>query len=170
MATTSATHIPLEVYLRTSYHPDCDYVDGEVQERNLGEFDHSQLQMAVAAWFHARRKEWNVHVLPEQRVRISAARVRIPDVCLVSRDLPVEQVIETPPLLVVEVLSPEDRVRRYNERLEDYRSMGVRHIWVLDPATRKGFDWSAGWQERRRFEVAGTPIFLDVEELFAGLD
>jgi len=170
MATTSANHIPLEVYLRTSYHPDRDYVDGEVQERNLGEFDHSQLQMAIAAWFHARRKEWNVHVLPEQRVRISAARVRIPDVCLVSRDLPIEQVIETPPLLVVEVLSAEDRVRRYNERLEDYRSMGVRNIWVLDPATHKGFDWPAGWQERRRFEVAGTPIFLDVEDLFSGLD
>ncbi len=32
--------ISLEEYLRTSYHPDRDYVDGEVQVRNLGEFDH----------------------------------------------------------------------------------------------------------------------------------
>ena len=34
----------LAEYLRTSYHPDCDYVDGEVQERNLGEFDHAAIQ------------------------------------------------------------------------------------------------------------------------------
>lgn len=169
MATT-ARQIPLEVYLRTSYRPDCDYVDGQIQERNLGEFDHSQLQGALTAWFFAHRKDWNIHALPEQRVRISATRIRIPDLCLVSRDLPIEQVIGVPPLVIVEILSPEDRVRRYNDRLEDYRSMGVRNIWVLDPATRTGFDWSAGWQERQRFEVAATPIYIDVRELFGNLD
>jgi Uma2 family endonuclease len=169
MATT-ATQIPLEVYLRTSYHPDCDYVDGEVQERNLGEFDHSQLQMAIAAWFHSHRNEWGIRVLPEQRVRVSASRVRIPDVCLVSRERPVEQVITAPPLAIIEILSPEDRVRRYNDRLEDYRAMDVQNIWVFDPTARTGFDWRAGWQERQRFEVAGTPIYLDIHELFASLD
>ena len=29
--------ISVREYLSTSYRPDCDYVDGEVQERNLGE-------------------------------------------------------------------------------------------------------------------------------------
>ena len=28
--------VSVEEYLHTSYRPDCDYVDGEVQERNLG--------------------------------------------------------------------------------------------------------------------------------------
>ncbi|HEX3437993.1 MAG TPA: Uma2 family endonuclease [Pseudacidobacterium sp.] len=122
MATT--THLAIETYLKTSYHPDRDYVDGEVEERNLGEFDHAELQTAIAAWFHAHRKEWNVYALTEQRVRVSETRVRIPDVCLVSRDLPVEQVITKPPIAVVEILSPEDRVRRYNDWLEDYRING----------------------------------------------
>lgn len=169
MAAT-AIHVPLEVYFRTAYRPDCDYVDGEIQERNLGEFEHAQLQAALTAWFYAHRKEWNIHALPEQRVRVSATRVRIPDLCLVSRDHPVEQVVVTTPLVVVEILSPEDRVRRYNDRLEDYRKMGVRNIWVLDPATRTGFDWTAGWEERQRFEAAGTSIYLDIRELFAELD
>jgi hypothetical protein len=35
MATSAI--VPVSEYLRTSYSPDCDYVDGEVQERNLGE-------------------------------------------------------------------------------------------------------------------------------------
>jgi Uma2 family endonuclease len=70
---------------------------------------------------------------------------------------------------VIEILSPEDRVARYNERLEDYRRMGVAHIWVADPEERRGFDWSAGWQERARFEVANSPVYLDLPEVFATL-
>src|SRR5215469_17157816 len=98
----TSVQVAIETYLKTSYHPDRDYVDGEIEERNLGEFDHATIQMAVLAWFYARRNDWNIHVLPEQRVRVSGMRVRIPDVCLVSRDLPVEQVITHPPLVVVE--------------------------------------------------------------------
>ena len=36
---------------RRVYRPDCDYVDGRVVERNLGERDHSKLQAAIAAYF-----------------------------------------------------------------------------------------------------------------------
>jgi Uma2 family endonuclease len=169
MATTASTQIGIDLYLKNSYHPDCDYVDGQVEERNFGEFDHAQLQLAIGAMLYAHRKEWNIYVLTEQRVRVSMTRVRIPDVCVVSRDLPTEKVITRPPLVVIEVLSPEDRVRRYNERLEDYRAMGVPNIWVIDPETKTGFDWIAGWQERVRFEAAGTPIYLDLPELFAEL-
>ena len=167
MATSA--QVAIETYLKTSYHPDRDYVDGEIEERNLGEFDHAELQTALAAWFHLRRKEWNVYALTEQRVRTSASRVRIPDLCLVSRDLPVERVITQPPVVVIEILSPEDRVQRYNDRLEDYRAMGVKNIWVLDPATQAGFDWIAGWHRTDRFEAAGTPIYLDVREIFDSL-
>jgi hypothetical protein len=38
----TATLVPIEEYLSTSYEDgDREYVDGEVLERNLGEFDHS---------------------------------------------------------------------------------------------------------------------------------
>jgi hypothetical protein len=33
-------HVTVAEYLRTVYEPDCDYVDGRVEERNVGEFDH----------------------------------------------------------------------------------------------------------------------------------
>lgn len=165
----TATTIPLEIYLKTSYRPDCDYVDGEIEERNLGEREHARLQMAIAAWLYARSEAWKIDVLPEQRVRVSATRVRIPDICLVSLELPFENVITHPPVVVIEILSPEDRVSRYNERLEDYRRMGVKHIWVVDPAERKGFNWSSGWLETERFAAEGTAITLDLKEIFAGL-
>jgi hypothetical protein len=36
----TATRIPIEQYLRTSYEPDADFIAGEIEERNLGEYDH----------------------------------------------------------------------------------------------------------------------------------
>ena len=53
---STGTLISVEEYLATSYRPDCDYVDGHVVERNLGEFDHSSLQTAVLFYFASRQK------------------------------------------------------------------------------------------------------------------
>jgi len=158
-------------YLRTSYHPDRDYVDGEVQERNLGEFDHAAIQAFLTGWFLQHRQEWQLHVLVEMRVRVSEERVRIPDVCLVSRGQPIEQVLTKPPLAVIEILSPEDRISRYNERLADYRQMGIPNIWVIDPANRVGYDCStAAWLPNEEFQVAGSPIFLRLSDLWSELE
>lgn len=43
MATTAVT---IEEYLSTSYRPGCDYMEGDVQEGNLGRIDPSRLQYA----------------------------------------------------------------------------------------------------------------------------
>jgi len=40
----SATLISVEEYLRSSYSPDREYVDGEIVERNLGEKTHGRIQ------------------------------------------------------------------------------------------------------------------------------
>ena len=161
----------LAEYLRTNYRPDCDYVDGEVQERNLGEFDHGAVQMFLGDWFYQHRQEWQLHVVPELRIRVSATRVRIADVCLIARSQPIEQVSTTAPLAVIEILSPEDRISRYGERLTDYRRMGIQNVWVIDPANRVGYDCStAAWLPMEEFRVADSPIFLRLTDLWAELD
>jgi hypothetical protein len=91
------TLISVSEYLKSSYRPDCDYVDGRVEERNVGEHDHAALQAELIFWFHQHQQEWNVEVLPEQRVQVSPTRFRVPDVCLVSLDQPVEQILAKPP-------------------------------------------------------------------------
>jgi len=169
---SAATPLPLSVedYLHTSYSPDCDYVDGELQERNLGEFDHAAIQSALSRWFGNHGKEWNIRAVTELRIRVARARFRIADVCLTSRDEPVEQVPTRPPLAVIEVLSPEDRVSRYQQRLDDYRRMGVKNIWVVDPETRRGYDCSTGsWLETQSFAVENSPIMVDLANIFADL-
>ncbi len=158
-------------YLRTSYHPDCDYVDGEVQERNWGEFDHAAIQGFLILWFGQHRREWNLRVLPEIRIRVAESRVRIADVCLMSSGQPVEQVLTRPPLAVIEILSPEDRISRYNERLTDYRKMGIQNVWVIDPSTRVGYDCSTpAWLPVAELRVAGTPALLQLADLWSELE
>jgi Uma2 family endonuclease len=167
----ATVQISLDEYLRSSYHPDCDYVDGEVQERNLGEFDHAAVQMFLGSWFFQHRDEWQLRVLPEMRIRVSATRVRIADICLMSRSQPIERVPTQPPLAVIEILSPEDRISRYGQRLADYRQMGIPNVWVIDPANRIGYDCStAAWLPVEEFRVAGTAISVRLTDLWSELE
>jgi Uma2 family endonuclease len=128
------TRVPLEVYLRSSeYEPDAEYVDGEIEARPMGEFDHNAWQQAIQLWFWQHAKEWNIRVVPEQRVRVSETRFRVPDVTVLDRARPIEQIVTHPPVAVFEVLSREDTVRRMKRKLEDYNAMGITQIWVIDP-------------------------------------
>jgi Uma2 family endonuclease len=171
MATTT-TLVSLEDYLRTSYHPDCDYVDDHIEERNLGEFDHGNLQAALTAWFFNQRHAWGVYAIVEQRIRVTPTRVRIADLCVIRRDAPREQVTQTPPLICIEILSPEDRLPRAAKVMEDYARMGVQHLWLLDPVQRVAYRFLEGafHETTGRLEIASTPIHIDLPELFASLD
>jgi Uma2 family endonuclease len=131
MATT--TFVPVEVYLRSSYEPDAEYVDGEIEERPMGEWDHASWQQAIQSWFLQHEKQWGIRVRPELGIRVAATRYRVPDVTVVDRNRPIEQIITHPPIAVFEVLSPEDRLQRMKRKLEDYRAMGIPEIWVIDP-------------------------------------
>jgi Uma2 family endonuclease len=131
MSTTA--YVPVEVYLRSSYEPDADSVDGAIEERPAGENDHSAWQAAICFWFRQHAREWNVRVRPALRIQVAATRFRVPDLAVLDRDQPIEQILTRPPLAVFEVLSPEDRMQRLTRKLEDYKTMDIPEIWVIDP-------------------------------------
>jgi hypothetical protein len=89
--------IPLEQYLATSYRPDCEYVDGEVRERNVGKYEHARIQALPALWFGNHEQEWAVQVVTAQRVQVPKTRVRIPDVTLLPLGAQPD-VINAPPV------------------------------------------------------------------------
>ena len=92
MATT--IHMPIELYLRSSeYEPDAEYVDGEIEERPMGELDHADWQTAIVTFFRGHVKEWNIRTYTELRVQVAPTRFRIPDVTVIDRALPLEQII-----------------------------------------------------------------------------
>jgi Uma2 family endonuclease len=165
----SSTLIPVEEYLNRSYRPDCEYLEGTILERNVGEWEHARLQMRVSARLFSREKEWRIRVVPEQRVQLKAERFRVPDVCVISADTPVEPILRRPPFLCVEILSREDRMSEMLERVEDYLSFGVRYVWVIDPRRR----WAqihAGSDvhemKNGMLWTAGPDILVSIDQLF----
>ena len=56
MATT--TFVPVETYLRMESEPDCEYVDGQIEERPHAEYDHSSWQGALLAFFRSHGVDW----------------------------------------------------------------------------------------------------------------
>jgi Uma2 family endonuclease len=166
---SSATLVSVQEYLATSYRPDRDFVDGELQERNLGEFEHSFLQSAILAWFWTRRKEWNALPLVEQRVQVAPTRFRVPDVTVLRSDQPLGPIITTPPLILIEILSKDDSLRSMRERVDDYLNFGVHNVWILDPATKRAYLCSrtaVREPEHGTLVVPDTPIRLVLSKLF----
>ncbi|HWE84138.1 MAG TPA: Uma2 family endonuclease [Terracidiphilus sp.] len=163
----TAVHIPLRDYLRQSFRPDREYVDGEIRERNVGKYEHARVQALLAAWFSQHEKAWGVQVVTEQRIQVSSTRIRIPDVALLQAG-PQPDVITYPPALVIEILSPEDSYSDTQERAQDYRVMGVETVWIIDPKTRTGRMCSgAEWVEAARLAVKGSPLFVDLPKIFS---
>jgi Uma2 family endonuclease len=131
--------IPVKEYLETSFRPDCEYLEGCLLERNVGEWDHSRLQMLVSRYLSNREGEWGILVVVEQRVQIRSERFRIPDITVVIGARPAAGIITEPPFLCIEILSPRDRMQEMQERIDDYLSFGVRYVWLLHPANRRAF-------------------------------
>jgi Uma2 family endonuclease len=167
-----STAVSIEEYLHTSYQPDCDYVDGELVERNVGECKHSLMQGILTGYFRERWRQLRIRVLPEVRMRVSATRFRIADVCVTLKSQPVEPVLTRPPFLCIEILSPEDRMSRITERVNEYLAFGVDSVWVVDPEKRTAHSYTKeGCREvRDQLTTSNPEISVSVPDLFAELD
>jgi Uma2 family endonuclease len=168
----ATTLISIAEYLASNYEPDREYIDGVLEERNLGEYDHGRLQLVLGSWFLRHEHEWNLRAVVEQRIQVCATRFRVADVAVLDRTQPVQQILRQPPLIAIEVLSPADTWRRMEERIADYLNFGIPDVWVLDPGSRRA--WSITLEGRREFtahlKVADSPVAIPLEELFRELD
>ncbi len=160
-------------YLRTSWSPDREFVDGRIEERNLGEKDHSIIQRFLTVLFAIKRAEWGVEVFPELRAQTAARNFRVPDVLVVRAGESFERYITRPPLIAIEILSPEDRLTVMQGKAAEYRRFGTENIWIIDPEPRIAYCYTgAGLEQVQTGEltVPGTPIRVVLIELFAELD
>ena len=169
----TATLVPVEEYLKTTYRPDRDYVDGVLVERNVGEQYHSDLQGELIYFFRSRRREWRVIAYPEQRIQTGARRFRIPDICVVLEPKPAEQVFTQPPFICIEILSPEDTVASTQDRIDDYLRFGVPNVWVIDPRSRRAWVCTSEGSREVKDGILRTqdpPLAISLAEIFANLE
>ena len=172
-AVASLPFVSVDEYLHAVYAPDVDYVDGQLQERNLGEFDHGDLQGELITLFRVSSEAWGIRAVPETRVQVNPTRFLVPDICVMPLQWKRTPIIREAPLLCLEVLSPEDRMSRVRRRCEDFLQMGVAEIWIFDPELRIAYVLSAAGlveHKAQTLSLQGTLIHLEVPDLFRVLD
>ena len=175
MATQPAFDRPVgvEEYLSTVYEPDCEYVDGVIEERNVGELEHSFLQLLLGSIFMNHRSEWGIVAFSEQRIQLAPKRFRVPDLVVVRADFQRESILTHPPFIAIEIQSPEDTLRRTTIKAGEYLAFGIEHVWVIDPQARVAYRGTPKGLELIRdgeLSVPGTSIRVSAQELFAELD
>jgi Uma2 family endonuclease len=98
-------------------------------------------------------------------MRLRAGRFLIPDVAVFYPREP-DLVPDNPPLIAIEILSPDDRLTEVREKLEEYRTCGVRHVWLVDPHSRRLYSCDAGLQEVSSFAVGEVDLEVKADQVF----
>jgi Uma2 family endonuclease len=135
----------------------------------MRELDHSRLQALLLKRLLQYEDQLGVLAVPELRVQVRPSKFRVPDLCVV-RGKPGEQILTRPPLLVIEILSPDDSMTSMQESIDDYLGFGIENVWIFDPRRQKAF-WAdaEGVHEAVNgiFETARVPVSVDLASLWA---
>lgn len=160
----------VEEYLRTSFDgADCEYLDGEIVERNMGELPHSTVQGRLIYLLMQLAARLDIQVMPEIRVQIHARRYRVADIAVWRKGNIGHRIPTVAPFLVVEILSAEDRLVRMQPKIQEYFSIGVEWIWLVDPEEKKAICYSRENQGGALSEVlrTGDPVIeIPLGEVF----
>jgi Uma2 family endonuclease len=140
----------------------CELIDGRIVRMNPTNPWHGQIEVRIAAALEA-------FVRPRKLGRVLAGevglytrrqpdRVRGADVLFITNETFQRRTeslsfLDVAPELVVEVLSPEDRVVELNQKLREYFEIGVRLVWVIDPKARSVHVYSSPTEMREYGET-----------------
>lgn len=120
-------------------------IDGQLREADATLTKRNRGHSGIEARFAIKLGIWS-DAQPEPRgeVLVGEAGVRLrrdPDTTVgvdvgyistetLSQNPDPDRIIEGVPLLVIEVLSPSDKTREVEEKIEKYLACGVPHVWV----------------------------------------
>jgi Uma2 family endonuclease len=159
--------VPVEEFLRMSFDgPEPEYKDGEVIERAMPTSSHSETQQGLAEFFYEQRKAQPIFGRPELRVKLRDGRYVTPDYAVFAGAKPTEDWPSSPPHIVIEILSPDDKMTEVRDKLEEYRVWGAPYVWLIDPKNRHFYVLSGkGLSEVESFEVAELGIALHPDDI-----
>jgi Uma2 family endonuclease len=160
MATTAL--ITSEQYLATHFEREPELVHGKLVERPLPNLSHGRTQQRLAV-----RLDSAGFCCTEVRMRLAEDLYRIPDIAVFKGTGPNEEIPTSPPLLIVEVSSPDDRLHDLLQKLAEYRVWGVQHIWLAEPELKKLYVYDRGsLTEVARVELPEFHFAVTAAELF----
>ena len=165
----AAVLVPVSEYLSQTYHPDCDYLEGIVEERNVGEIGHSEAQTALTVYARTQTRGFWSGV--EVRVQVKPERFRVPDVTIIRGGKPSGRIVTKPPEVAVEVLSPDDRATNVQERIDDYLAFGVPCVWVINPEIHRAWIHTNEGSHEAKDGILRNPagdLEIPLSAIFAG--
>jgi len=166
----SPTLVSVEEYLKGGYKPACEYLDGVLRQKPMPTWDHGFTQSRVGQLINENFPDFAA--ASEITVRLSETRFLVPDV-IAQRKTDLQRPYPTQPVhLVVEILSPEDRMSDVIAKCEQYHAWGVRYCWIIDPEEQTAWDYPRGRrpsQIHRGGRLQAEPVALALSDLFAAV-
>lgn len=146
MVTTPATKLTFEEYLTYDDGTGCHYelVDGSLEPMNPPTIEHFLIADFLDTSLKAEIKRLGLPwlCLREAGVRTGRNKSRLTDLCVVTIEqarelMNVSAVFQTPPLLIVEIVSPELIKWDYRYKRSEYAALEVPEYWIVDPLETK---------------------------------
>jgi len=121
----------------------CELIDGRIIPLSPTGGEHGTIEGNIAylltAYVRSRSLGWVLTGEVGIYTRRNPDRVRAADVAFVSKSqvcaVP-SGFLDFPPELIVEIVSPNDRWQDLREKIDEYFSIGVHALWVVEPKTR----------------------------------
>ena len=183
--TVATNKITFEEYLSYTDGTDTRYelIDGELVAMGIGSGLHGAILKLLEKIFDAEIARLGLELEALQAaVGIRSPRrgrwdtSRIPDVAVISasqwRELKTKEAIielnESPPQLVVEVVSPSTRRTDYRSKRAEYMVLGVAEYWIVDPEKAKVIVLALvdDWYEATEFsgdDFVLSPLFPELK-------
>jgi Uma2 family endonuclease len=150
-----------------------EYVDGALVEHGMPTIAHGLLLTIVGTHFHVVRRQFRYAALVHPRTQIvERARYRVPDLMLCPLPLSKGRIVTSVPWVVIEILSPDDKLPEQLQRFRDYKQIGVRHMILLDPEELLAFRFEGGSLLQSHFtalDLPTGPVPFDTDALFRQL-
>ena len=161
------TLISVEEYLRSSFKPNCDYIDGVLRQKPMPTFEHGNVQLVVCELIN---RLGGFRATPEQTLRIRDTKYLVPDVAA-QRLSELQRPYPSKPVhLCVEILSPGDRFSDAVAKCDEYHEWGVPYCWIIDPQKNRAWQYDAGGRPNEvpaDGDISAAPIILSHADIFA---
>jgi Uma2 family endonuclease len=156
----------VEEYLHTSFeNPDKEYRHGELVDRVPADVIHARCHGVLAAFFWLGREKRLFPCL-SVRLRVEADLYLIPDVSVFYPVEPTDPFPSIPPLIAAEILSPEDRFTAVLQKLEEYRTWDVKHVWLVDPHSKRMYTWDGTLNEVATLRIPELSLEVTPADVF----
>ncbi len=161
--------VSAEEYLRTTYKPACDYIDGVLRQKPMPTWKHGVIQTQLGSAINGSRTH---RAASELAVRLRQGKYLVPDVAVQAKPEIQDPYPSEPIALCIEVLSPEDRFSEALAKCDDYLAWGVPMTWIVDPEERRAWQYSG--RTPREIPATGSltagDLAVPLSELFSVLD